>query len=398
MTATDTLVSPALPAQRLLLDVPPHYDLVRLVSTAQGPGPTEVLAPLVFDAKQRALQAVLYPPQASPIEVLIHQIKPDMPLLCYGIPEGPDAESLLAQLRMMLGLDEDLETFYALCDLDKGLSWVREKDAARQLRSATVFEDLVKCLLRTRLSPSRIQPLLVGLCRGLGARTNLRRAAFPTPEAMAAVRTRYYERELSAGPLAGALLALAECCANGALYPESLRRPPRPYSELITDEESFESVVGEELEWQFRIERLTSRLPGFGPRARDLLLAAVLFPLITPALLSGVAATRELLSGAAPFSEHTPDGAKSRGREGSLPRLPEKVPRGLEELVRWLLSSDPDVRLNGLLWSLGAQGMVVEWGERDRAVRARRPPAVARLCGFSARGRVARRLLIGRAS
>lgn len=33
-------------------------------------------------------------------------------------------------------------------------------------------------------------------------------------------------------------------------------------------------------------------------RARDLLLAAVLFPLITPALLSGVAATRELLSGA----------------------------------------------------------------------------------------------------
>lgn len=52
----------------------------------------------------------------------------------------------------------------------------------------------------------------------------------------------------------------------------------------------------------------------------------------------------ELLSGATPFSENHADGARSRGREGSLPRLPEKVPRGLEELVRWLLSSDPDVR------------------------------------------------------
>jgi heme exporter protein B len=39
-------------------------------------------------------------------------------------------------------------------------------------------------------------------------------------------------------------------------------------------------------------------------RARDLVLASVLFPLLAPTLLSGVAGTRELLSGA-PFSDLT---------------------------------------------------------------------------------------------
>jgi len=39
-------------------------------------------------------------------------------------------------------------------------------------------------------------------------------------------------------------------------------------------------------------------------RARDLVLATVLFPLLSPTLVSGVAATREILSGA-PFAEIT---------------------------------------------------------------------------------------------
>lgn len=268
--------APPLPSQRLLVDVPPRYDLVRVV-TAAGLPP---LPPLVFEPTQAALQAVLYPTgngtsaskPAEPLEILIHQIQPGVPLLVFGIPGGAQGESLLEQLRTMLALDEELDTFYSLCDQDEGLRWVRDKDAGRRLRSPTVFEDLVKCQLRARAAPSRVRPIVTGLCRGLGVLTNLRRSAFPTPQVMADAAPRFYERELAAGSLAAPLRALAECCASGAFYPESLRRPPRRFSEFLDDEERFNDLLGEELEWQFRIEQLLSRLPGFGPRARDLML------------------------------------------------------------------------------------------------------------------------------
>jgi hypothetical protein len=272
---TDSVLddAPPLPSQRLLVEVPPHYDLARVVTMAGLPA----LPPLVFEPAQAALQVVLYPMgnargPGEPLEVLIHQIQPGLPLLVFGISDGAPGEPLLAQLRTMLALDEDLETFYALCDRDKELFWVREKDAGRRLRSPTVFEDLVKCLLRARAAPSRVRPIVTALCRGLGATTNLRRSAFPTAQAIATAKPRFFEREVEVGRLATPLRALAECCASGALYPESLRRPPRRYSDFLDDEARFDDVIGEELEWQFRIERLLSRLPGFGPRARDLML------------------------------------------------------------------------------------------------------------------------------
>lgn len=271
--------APPLPSQRLLIDVPPRYDLVRVVTMAGLPA----LPPLVFEPTQAALQVVLYPMGSGvgenktqkplePLEILIHQMQPGVPLLVFGIPGGEQGEILLEQLRTMLGLDEDLDTFYTLCDKDKDLHWVRDQDAGRRLRSPTVFEDLVKCLLRARAAPSRVRPIVTALCRGIGAMTNLRRSAFPSAQAMADAKSRFYEHELAAGALASPLRALAEYCASGALYPESMRRPPRRFSEFLEDEQRFNDVLGEELEWQFRLEQLLSRLPGFGPRARDLML------------------------------------------------------------------------------------------------------------------------------
>ncbi|MFO0608802.1 MAG: LCCL domain-containing protein [Polyangiales bacterium] len=67
------------------------------------------------------------------------------------------------------------------------------------------------------------------------------------------------------------------------------------------------------------------------------------------------------------------DGLKACARNGRL--LGWLFQQDPDAARRWLASAparstDSDVRLNGLLWALGAQGMVVEWGERDRAVRA----------------------------
>lgn len=67
------------------------------------------------------------------------------------------------------------------------------------------------------------------------------------------------------------------------------------------------------------------------------------------------------------------DGLKASARGGRL--FGWLFHRDFTSARRWLStptarSNDPDIRLNGLLWSLGARGMVVEWGERDRAVNA----------------------------
>ena len=260
---------PPLPAQRLLVDVPPHYDLVRLVQSAPP------LAPLVFDSAQSALQAVLYPLSGTPIEVLIHQIEPGVPLLVYGIPEGSLAEPLAAQLQTMLSLDEDLAMFYALCEQDEQLAWVCAHDAARCLRAPTMFEDLVKCQIRSRVAPAKLGPIVSVLCAEFGARTNLARAAFPTAQALAKAPARFFERKLGEKALATPLRALSEHCASGVFYPESLRRPPRRFSAVIADEERFDDMMSEELEWQFRVECLLSRLPGFSPKACDLLLPLI---------------------------------------------------------------------------------------------------------------------------
>lgn len=220
---------------------------------------------------------MLYTPAGAASEVLVHQIQPGLPLLVAGIAAEPAsgtaaAEPLLQQLSGMLGLDEDFSVFYAMTDDDQGLSWARGRDAARCLRSPTVFEDLVKCLLRSRAAASQLRPLALGLCRHLGVRTNLGRPAFPSAAAMAAAPSRLYERELKSGALGRPLRELAAYCASGSFYPESLRRAPRSMSELITDEGRFSDLLEEEIEWQFRVEQLLGRLPGYGPRARDLML------------------------------------------------------------------------------------------------------------------------------
>jgi N-glycosylase/DNA lyase len=51
--------------------------------------------------------------------------------------------SILAQLRHMLRLDEDLSAFYAVARDDPQLMWAAT-GAGRMLRSPTVFEDVVK--------------------------------------------------------------------------------------------------------------------------------------------------------------------------------------------------------------------------------------------------------------
>jgi 3-methyladenine DNA glycosylase/8-oxoguanine DNA glycosylase len=173
-----------------------------------------------------------------------------------------DAAEARRQLRVCLGLDEDLAPFYAMIgELDGAgrdsrrklppLAWAASRGAGRLLRSPTVFEDAVKTLCTTNCSWALTRIMTAQLVERLGEPGPGGARAFPTPEAMAAQPERFYREVIRAGYRAGSLRALAGRVASGELDVEAWRSSP-----LGTD--ALAEVIVE--------------LSGFGPYATEHLL------------------------------------------------------------------------------------------------------------------------------
>jgi 3-methyladenine DNA glycosylase/8-oxoguanine DNA glycosylase len=156
---------------------------------------------------------------------------------------------VIAVVRRMLNLDEDLSAFYAVAATDPELSWAAA-GAGRMLRSPTVFEDIVKTICTTNVAWSATVRMTRALVDNLGAESaGGHGRAFPTPSAMAAAPERFYRDVVRAGYRGAYLRALAAGVAEGAIELESLR--DHPSNELPDDE----------------VEARLLALPGVGPYA-----------------------------------------------------------------------------------------------------------------------------------
>lgn len=171
-----------------------------------------------------------------------------------GPPPGrEEGKGLLAGVRRVLRLDEDLSGFYSLAAEDPELSWVTN-GAGRMVRGATVFEDVVKTLCTTNCSWSSTTRMVSALVEHLGEKapgappTGPSGRAFPTPEAMAGVGEDFYKDVARCGYRAKYLLTLARSVAGGALDLDSLDASP----EELSDDE---------------VETRLLALPGVGPYA-----------------------------------------------------------------------------------------------------------------------------------
>jgi 3-methyladenine DNA glycosylase/8-oxoguanine DNA glycosylase len=153
--------------------------------------------------------------------------------------------ALLATMRRVFALDEDLSVFYELAASDPDLAWVTS-GAGRMLRSPTVFEDVVKTVCTTNCAWSATVRMTDALVGQLGAAASDGRRAFPSPEAMADAGPGFYRDVARAGYRGDYLLRLARGVADGELDLEVLRDP---------------ELADAEVE-----ERLLS-LPGVGPYA-----------------------------------------------------------------------------------------------------------------------------------
>ena len=214
------------------------------------------LPPMRVDEKVPAVEATVPVDGSRPRTVRIAPGRDGYAAVEFAgsAPPARERERALAVVRHVLRLDEDLSAFYALASSDPELAWVAG-GAGRMIRSATVFEEVVKTVCTTNCAWSATERMVSALVRELGEPApgappdSAYGRAFPTPEAMAGADETFYRDVVRAGYRGAYLRALAESVASGSVELEALARAPR--SE-ISDEE---------------IEARLRALPGVGPYA-----------------------------------------------------------------------------------------------------------------------------------
>ncbi|HET7479796.1 MAG TPA: hypothetical protein VFJ72_09830 [Rubrobacteraceae bacterium] len=186
------------------------------------------------------------------------RVSPDGPghgaVSAAGALCGREGEALLAAVRCVLRLDEDLSGFYARAVEDPELSWVTG-GAGRMVRSPSVFEEVIKTICTTNCAWSATERMVGALVEHLGEpapdapqETPYGRS-FPTPEAMAEAGEDFYRDVVRAGYRGRYLMALARSVAEGTL-----------------DLEALGSSTAEELP-DDELELRLLALPGVGPYA-----------------------------------------------------------------------------------------------------------------------------------
>lgn len=152
-----------------------------------------------------------------------------------GASAPPTAQrpALVAQIRHMLRLDEDLSDFYRVAVADPALAWV-VAGAGRMMRSPTVFEDLVKTICTTNCAWSGTVRMISALVGELGtaAAGARERRAFPAPATVADAGEAFFRDVARAGYRGPYLRVLAHDVASGKLNLETLRDPALPDQEV----------------------------------------------------------------------------------------------------------------------------------------------------------------------
>ena len=198
------------------------------------------LPPMSVDEVARALEVTLPLNGGRPQTV---RIEPDgrrhaLVRAVGGPPPGSrQGERLLAGVRHVLRLDEDLSEFYALAAAEPELAWAGT-GAGRMIRSATVFEDVVKMICTTNCAWSATERMVGALVEHLGEPapgappSEPLGRAFPTPAAMAAAPEAFYADIVRAGYRGRYLRALAERVAEGSVDLEELADADLPDDEV----------------------------------------------------------------------------------------------------------------------------------------------------------------------
>jgi len=187
------------------------------------------LAPFSLDAKRWTLSLVLTDGNVSTAASLRESAQR---LRITVDDEAFPRTSAINVVRHILRLDDDIEGFYELARKHGTFEWVEARRAGRLLRSATVYEDLVKTMCTTNCSWSLTKIMVSKLVEALGHPGANGERAFPTAEQMAGKGEEFYRSEIRSGYRSPYFAELADNVASGRLDPESWLRSELPAPEL----------------------------------------------------------------------------------------------------------------------------------------------------------------------
>ena len=222
--------------QTLLLESPKNFNFQRTVFSH---GWCELL-PFGLDRENWRLSYV-FNYQNTPVSAVVSEDAGKIKIELSDDNISPDKKDKIARdVRHILRFDDDLSGFYRL--MKKELAWIHETNTGRMLRSATVYEDLVKTICTTNCSWALTKKMTTNLVEKLGTPTKDGKYAFPTAAQMAEKPVEFYKDEIRAGYRAAYFAELAESVAGGKIDPESWLNSDLPTKELKREMKQIKGV------------------------------------------------------------------------------------------------------------------------------------------------------------
>jgi len=200
------------------------------------------LLPFEMDRERWELTRVIDLGTRTPISILISGTKRFVRIQTPGNLTSNAAAIVARQVRHILRLDDNLNSFYIATNGQPDFEWIAPEGAGRLLRSPTVYEDLVKMICTTNCSWALTQKMVTGLVQKLGRETTDGRKTFPTPEVMAGMSLKFYVDEVRAGYRSAYLKELADRVASKSLDVEGWLMSPLTTAELLKEMKNVKGV------------------------------------------------------------------------------------------------------------------------------------------------------------
>jgi len=192
------------------------------------------LAPFGDDERTDALTYVGRLDSGQVVEMRIQEAAGGVSVEVDGPLSETERAEVARQVEWMLGLNQDLTTFYALARDEPKLAHGKERAQGRILRCPTLFEDTVKTILTTNTAWSGTIRMVEALVSQFGdpLPADTARHAFPTPDRLASTDEETLRAEARLGYRAPYVLELARAVASGTLDLESLKMIEIPTGQL----------------------------------------------------------------------------------------------------------------------------------------------------------------------
>lgn len=177
------------------------------------------LAPFIRHEAQASFTYLLELAQGQVVELHVAPADDGVAItLLDGLDDTAVAE-ISQKVAWMLGLGQDFADFYAAAQNEPKLAQVKPNAQGRLLRSATIFEDVVKTILTTNTTWSGTIRMAQGLVEHFGAPLppDPLRRAFPTPARLAQADVEVLRKTVKLGYRAPYVLELAQRVEAGEL-------------------------------------------------------------------------------------------------------------------------------------------------------------------------------------